>query len=135
MDSLVHNTDVWRELHTFLDYSSRVSLNRVFPEAQQIKRFTQKQIEAHSVFSLSREYVRMMIAAHGDDHKVARVFAMLLTKFRLMLKNKEFRDKVIEKCLEFEPIIDKQYRGILQTVLKRALDMEDDLGKLKAISI
>lgn len=136
MDSLVQNTDVWRKLHTFLDYSSRVSLNRVFPEAQEIKRFTQKQIEAHSVFSLSRQYIRMMIATKGDDRKIARLFAMLLnTKFRILMKNREFRETLIQKCREFEVQIDEQYRGVIQTVLKRALDIHGDLGKLRAITV
>ena len=135
MDSLVYNTDVWRKLHTFLDYNSRISLNRVFSVAQEIKKFTRKQIEAHHVFSLSREYVRMMAATRGDEHRIVRVFAVLLSKFRLMLKNKEFRDKVIQKCLEFEPDIHECYRGVLRTVLKLALEMEGDLGKLRAITV
>jgi hypothetical protein len=136
MDSLVYNTDVWRKLHTFLDYNSRISLNRVFSEAQEIKKFTRKQIEAHHVFSLSREYVRMTIATKGDDRKVARLFAMLLnTKFRILMKNREFREILIQKCREFEREIDERYRGVIQTVLKRALDVEGDLGKLTAITV
>jgi len=138
MDVLYEHMDLWKHMFNYLDYDSRINLNRVYKKSPIVKKLSRHAIESHHIACLATEtlkYVRKALET-PNPAAVTRAFAQVLRpRFAPILRIKILREMIIKRCIEFIPDIETKYRSVLTRVLHRALDQNGDFGKAKKITV
>lgn len=138
MDVLHENTDLWRLMFKYLDYDSRINLNRVYRKSPIVKKLSRHLVESHHIACLARETLSYVNKALKDPNPktVTRAFAQVLRpRIAPILRVRKLREMIIQKCTEFIPVIESQYQSVLTRVLDRALDEIRDIGKAIPITV
>ena len=137
MDTLYENTDIWKLMFKYLDYESRINLNRVYKTAV-VRKFTKKELEAHHGASISWEvykFFRLALALHNDEAVTRGLVQLIRPRYSVLLHSKRIRDKAIAKCNEFIPQVSEEYATVLRKTLEVAMSKTEDYGDPKKLII
>ena len=138
MDTLQQNTDLWRLIFKYLDYDSRINLNRVYPKTPVVRRLTKQQVQRHHVATVSEEvrrYIDLALALRTARSVTQALVQVIRPRYSPLLHFKRLRDQTIEKCNQFLPEVSEEYGTVLRKILEISQSKTEDFGEGRRLII
>lgn len=137
MDVLYENTDTWKLLFKYLDYESRINLNRVYKTAV-VRKLTKEQVQRHHVATVSGEvhrYINLALALRTAHSVTQALVQVIRPRYSPLLHFKRLRDQAITKCNEFLPEVTEEYATVLRKILEISQSKTEDFGESRRLII
>lgn len=139
MELIQQNIHIWKHLFTYMDYETRISMNRIFSKSRESKKLTKEQIELHDIH-VSSSFLSSLIAKVNSSEKKEELMIWTFEKFleprnQLILSINRIKWITIQKFTELARDAGPDLLTVMYRIIQHIRDNKREIEHTKAITV